>query len=223
MVRRALVAIAMIGCGPAPADGPAPAHPVPATAEWNKMPDDPRKMPSGPSRQFSSGTPLERYLPLVEGRIYQYDYEAGDERGVMTMRVQRFDDLHGAWILPSGGNVFEYRADGVVTEGDKGQSYLLQQPLEVGHRWRGAHQSWVEIRSVDLAPTVPAGSFAGCVQTIEARGGDVPLAITAVFCPDVGMISREIASGQKSERLTLRSYGAAVDIGPNGLNVIKGE
>ncbi len=203
-----LVALASMGCGPAAVQRPAPA--------------DPREMPAAPPRHFSSGTALERYVPLIDGNVYQYDYESGDEHGTMTVRVQRFDDAHGAWILPSGGNVFEYRADGVLSEGDKGQSYLLQQPLEIGHRWRGAHQSWIEIHRTDAVATVPAGTFPGCVETIEARGGDVPLSISAIFCPDIGMVQREIMSGKRSERLALRSYGAPVNIGPSGLRVYKG-
>jgi hypothetical protein len=179
-------------------------------------------MPGSKPRAFSSGTPLERYVPLVDGHVYQYDYDDGAEaRGVMTIRIKRFDDTHGAWVLPAGGNVFEYTSDGVVTEGKHGQSYVLKLPLEVGQRWRGSNQSWVEIKRVTASVTVPAGTFANCVETLEARGGDVPLSITASFCPDVGMVQRDIASGKRSEHLVLRSFGPPIRVGPDGLKILK--
>lgn len=195
------------GCNP-PASAP-PAPPRTATT-------------AAPARAFSSGSAIERYFPLIDGHVYQYDYDAGPAaRGVMILRVKRFDDMHGAWMLPSGGTDFEYSGGGVTTEGKHGRSHVLMLPLEVGRRWRGSNQSSVVIRRVAAEINVPAGTFRDCVETVETRGGDVPLSITVAFCADVGMVQRHIKSGQQSERLVLRSYGPPFSFGLDGLQILR--
>lgn len=173
------------------------------------------------ARVVSSGTPLERFLPLVHGHIQQYEFESDGHRGMLPVTVQRTDERHGAWLLPQGGNAFEYRDDGVVTLDEQGASHVLQAPLAIGQRWRGGHQTWIEVRRVEVTIDVPAGSFKGCVETSETRGGDVPLSIVATFCPDVGMVQRLVTSGSKHERLVLKSYGPPVDLGPDGVRILK--
>jgi len=173
---------------------------------------------------LSSGTPLERYLPLIGGQVYQYEFETdAGEKGLLPVKVERTDDRHGAWLLPGGGNAFEYTSDGILTTNDDGQSYLLQTPLEVGRRFRGGHQSTIEIRRLDATATVPAGSYSGCVETFESRGGDAPFSVTAVYCPKVGMVQRDVVTGPHHERLVLKSFGAPVSLGPDGVSVTKGD
>jgi hypothetical protein len=216
MIRRAALALLLGAC--TPPDRVIPKVPNPPTGPFT-MPGTPA--PAEP-RVFSSGLAIERWLPLVDGYVYQYDYRDGEgAEGSLTMKVQRVDEIHGAWLLAGGGNVFEYRPDGVLTDENHQQSYVLKLPLETGNRWRGAHQSWVEIRRTDAAVAVPAGNFTGCIETLETRGGDVPLTIAALFCPEVGLVQRDIASGKKTERLTLRSYQAAFVLGPEGVRIYK--
>lgn len=174
-----------------------------------------------PKARVSSGTLTERFLPLVDGHLYQYEFETGEgQRGVLTARIQRSDASHGAWLLPGGGNAFVYAEDGVKSETPEGSSYVLKLPLTVGNRWPGQHLTTIEIRRTDASITVPSGSFTNCIETHETRGGDVPLEIVAVFCPDVGMVTRAVASGPKRERLTLKSFGEPVDLGPDGVRVV---
>jgi len=172
--------------------------------------------------RVSSGTALERYLPLIDGQLYQYEFETGDgQRGLLSARIQRADARRGAWLLPGGGNVFVYAEDGVMSEGSAAATYLLKAPLTVGNRWPGAQGSVVDIRRLDVTVTVPAGTFSGCVETHEARGGDIPRSVVATFCPDVGMVSRAVTSGPKRETLTLKSFGDPVDLGPDGVRVVR--
>ncbi len=221
IARRAvpLIALVLAACDPPRPIAHAP-RPPPPQGPYT-MPGALTDPPPAP-RVFASGLPIERWLPLVDGYVYQYDYQDGEgAQGSLTMKVQRIDEVHGAWVLATGGNVFEYRADGVLSDENHQQSYVLKLPFAPGNRWRGAHQSWVEIRRTDASVAVPAGTFSGCVETVETRGGDVPLTIDAVFCQDIGLVQRDIASGKKSERLTLRSYQAAFVLGPEGLRVFK--
>ena len=174
-------------------------------------------------RSLSSGTTLEPFLPLVAGQLYHYEFHTdGGENGLLSVRIERTDERHGAWVLPGGSNAFEYATDGVLTFGEHGSSYLLQAPLQVGRRWRGAHQSWVEVRRIDATVTVPAGTFSGCVETAESRSGDVPFSVAASYCPNVGMVQRDVSNGPRHERLVLQSFGAPVDIGPDGVSVTPG-
>ncbi|MBM4356698.1 MAG: hypothetical protein FJ096_01175 [Deltaproteobacteria bacterium] len=177
-----------------------------------------------PGPVFSSGTPLERFLPLVDGHRYVYEFETSDgKHGLLPVLHRRSDERHGAWEIAGGGNEFEYAADGVLTFGAAGATHLLKLPTVPGARWPGNHLSMIEVRRTDVTLTVPAGTFSGCVETHETRGGDAPLDVVAAFCPEVGMVERTVATGGKRERLVLKSYGPPVDVGPDGVRVIKGE
>jgi hypothetical protein len=174
--------------------------------------------------RITSGTPLERFLPLHEGHRYLYEFETSDgARGLLPVVHRRVDATHGSWQLSGGGNDFEYVADGVLTFGSGGATHLLKAPLTPGTTWRGGNQSTVAVQRIEVALTVPAGRFEGCVETSETRGGDAPLAIVAVYCPEVGMVERSIASGGRKERLVLKSYGPPIDLGPDGVRILKDE
>jgi hypothetical protein len=45
--------------------------------------------------------------------------------------------------------------------------------------------------------------------------------VATTFCPDVGIVLLEAASGAAIERAELKSYGPPVEIGPDGLSVTK--
>ncbi len=170
----------------------------------------------------SSGTALERYFPLVARNVYQYDVEGGDgASGTMTVRAGRSDATHGELHVPSGVRSFEYREDRVVVATASGVSAtVLALPIAVGSEWRGEHGR-VVVRAVELSVELPAGSQAGCIETLESRGGDVPIAIATTYCPGVGMVRLEATSGERTERITLRSYGPPVELGPDGLSVTR--
>lgn len=164
----------------------------------------------------TSGTELERFFPLVDGRLYEYRTEGDSgERGLLVARVHRTDAAHGELQYPTGTKRFELASDGVrATSG----AYVLKAPLEVGATWRGEHGGDVRVVSTSASVQTPAGSFSGCVQTVEERLGDSPVRYTTTFCPDVGIVELQAASGETVERAELRSYGAPTTIGPDGLD-----
>jgi hypothetical protein len=74
---------------------------------------------------------------------------------------------------------------------------------------------------VNAVVEVPAGRYDDCVQTLERRGGDRPLSVATTFCPEVGIVLLEAASGAAMERAELKSYGPPVEIGPDGVQRVK--
>ncbi|MCA9618760.1 MAG: hypothetical protein KC731_07055 [Myxococcales bacterium] len=169
----------------------------------------------------SSGTPLEGLFPLVDQNQYHYATQTDDGEGVLLARVVRDRPDGGTLRMPGGDKHFRYVGDGVTLDRQGMMpAYVLKTPLAVGNRWRGEHGGWVEITAVDQPVQVPAGSYTGCVVTVEERRGDLPLRVATTFCPDVGIVVLEAASGQQSERATLQSYGPPIDLGPDGVRRI---
>jgi hypothetical protein len=163
--------------------------------------------------------PIARYFPLVEGNIYQYDTETEAGTGTMVTRVTRADAESGELQGPEGTKYFRYAADGVVVDSGDAPIYVLKEPLSAGNSWRGGGGSTVTIVTTDAKVTVPAGSYQGCIQTLEERGGDAPLRVATTFCPETGVVLLEAVSGAAMERVALRSYGPPVDLGPDGVKV----
>jgi len=166
----------------------------------------------------SSGTPVERFFPLVDGHIYHYETssDSGDV-GMLIARVHRQDEKHGTLRFPTGDKRFEYVADGVTISTADGTSYILKSPLQVGNEWRGEHGGKTRVSAVDTSVTTKAGSFTGCIEVSEQRLGDVPVRYDTVYCPDVGIVRLEASAGMNQERAELKSFGPPVDIGPAGL------
>ncbi|NUQ75984.1 MAG: hypothetical protein HUU21_20785 [Polyangiaceae bacterium] len=164
----------------------------------------------------SSGTPLERYFPLVDSHIYSYATmtETGDP-GALVLTARRAFPTHGELRASARARRFTYVPEGVVSA-DSG-AFVLKAPLVPGNSWPGEHGGATRIDAVELSVTVPAGSFAGCVRTVEERGGDVPVRYTTVFCPDIGVVVLEVTSGMGLERAELKSYAPPVFIGPDGV------
>ena len=205
----ALWIVALTGCAAAsPTPPPVPVEPDPA-------------LPQPVQPVVSSGSPIEKLFPLVDRNIYQYVTESDDGDGLLTVHAARRDKTHGALEMPAGARQFEYDNDGVklVKHGSQ-PSYVLKHPIALGESWRGEHGGVVEIVAVDATVEVPAGSFNGCVKTVEQRGGDIPMRVATTFCPDTGIVELEAASGIRSERAVLKSYGPPVDIGLPGVRVI---
>jgi len=85
-------------------------------------------------------------------------------------------------------------------------SYVLKLPLLEGTSWRGEHGGQSRILKVDLAFDTGAGHHEGCVQTMEERLGDRPTRYSTIFCPEIGVVQVEVATGANFERATLKSY-----------------
>ncbi len=167
-------------------------------------------------KDVASGTQLERFFPLVDGMVYQYatENEVG-EPGLLVARVFRSSETAGELRFPSGSKRFSYAADGVLFQSADGPVYLLKLPLTVGSTFRGEHGGQTKVLEIDASLDTPAGHFDGCVRTLEERLGDRPVRYATTFCPAVGVVLLEAATGANFERASLKSYAAAVEI-PGG-------
>jgi hypothetical protein len=205
-MRPALLALAglvgLTACGSAPGTPPA----------WLAPAD-------GSKKDLASGTALERYFPLVDGMIYHYvtENEMG-EAGLLITRAGRTSERGGQLHFPAGSKRFEYVNDGVTVTVDGGPVYVLKQPLAVGATWRGEHGGTTRVLSIAASVEVPQGHFDGCVQTLEERLGDHPVRYATTFCPGVGVVLLEAASGASLERASLKSYAAPIDVGLDGVD-----
>jgi hypothetical protein len=198
----AVVAATLAGCGSEPTSDPN----VPATVAVSP----------------TSGSEIEALFPLVDGHIYQYLTESDEGQDKLVVRAQRSEPGHGALQMPSGTKEFYYAPDGVKLTLSSGASvYVLKMPLTVGTQWRGERGGMVEIVEVGATVSVPAGSYQDCVKTVERRGGDRPLSVSTVYCPGVGIVLLEAASGAQMERAALSSYGPPVDLGPDGVRTLR--
>jgi hypothetical protein len=162
-----------------------------------------------------------RFLPLADGTIWTYDLV--DETGARGMIVTRARRISAArFELRTGGRArfVDFATDGVVLVASG--THLLKAPLTVGSTWPGEGGATIRVSATDRAMDVPAGKFAGCLETIEELGAapadsHPKKRVTTVYCPEVGITSL-LAEGwdgaqPATERATLRSFGAPVDIG----------
>jgi hypothetical protein len=174
--------------------------------------------PRGPSADRPDGAPWPHahLLPLIDGHNYRYLFETDGGRESWLAKVSRQSETSGSIHFPNGTKRFEYRPDGITLDRAPTAVYVLRLPLVVGNRWPGPEGSSVEIVAVDATAETPAGRFVGCVTTIEQRAGDRPIRITTTFCPEVGIVELEAASGAAVERAVLESFGPPVEIGPGG-------
>jgi hypothetical protein len=100
----------------------------------------------------------------------------------------------GYFVFDRGGRLAP-RTDGLFD----GERCLLQDPVVVGHQWiaKRADQGLERYRidADDVAVTVPAGTFSGCVQatglqqvTDEATGRPATLRVTTTWAPGIGAV-----------------------------------
>jgi hypothetical protein len=160
-----------------------------------------------------------RFLPLSDGTIWAYD-AVDEETGTNGLIVTRANKLAGARFTLTSGNrtrTLEVRADGIAYVDS--EAYVLKASLAVGSEWPGERGSIVRVSAVDKLAEVPAGTFAGCVETVEELAAPSPAVgrrVTTLFCPDVGIVLLrvEVWDGGKraAERMVLRSFGKPVTI-----------
>jgi hypothetical protein len=161
------------------------------------------------ARPPASGSSVEQYFPLEEGRLYNYVTSDNGETGMLVAKVHRTDPTHGELRLSNATKRFVYSAEGVAY--DPG-AFILKAPLEVGKTWPGEHGGTTRVASVDAAPKVQAGSYTGCVQTVEEGGRPPGAKFTTTYCPGVGMVSLVVEAPGAEAKAELKSYGAPVKI-----------
>jgi hypothetical protein len=156
---------------------------------------------------------VARFLPLRADSVLAFDTldEQTGDRGALMMHVRR--PRLGMVELDVSGRVqrLALEPDGVrlVTGG-----WLLKAPLTPGARFKGQFGE-VEVTSISATVQVPAGRFAGCVQTVE-QSTSADRKVTTAFCPDVGITLLEVegstGEGYGRVRSELRSHGPRVNI-----------
>jgi hypothetical protein len=171
---------------------------------------------AAPHHSAALASSVQRYMPLKDDVVYAYRTVAEDtgEQGVLMLHVKRTQaDLVE---LNVGGKVQRLEIlKNAIRNLDGG--FLLKAPLTLGATWPGTGGQ-VRVTAVDKAMRVPAGSFVGCVETIEER--TLPRGskrITTDFCPDVGIVQlqvqAQVGSQYAVERAVLRSFGPRIDLG----------
>jgi hypothetical protein len=182
----------------------------------------PRAAPVAPPTQGTQSTsPVSRFFPLADGRIWAFDQtdEENGSTGVFVTRARQLTPVRFSLATGNRTRSVELRADGIVAA--ETGVYLLKAPLAAGAEWAGDRGGVVRVSSLDKAVQVPAGSFVGCVETVEelaaAAGSANPLRrITTQFCPDVGIASLHVEVWDQgrhlSERASLRSFGEPVTL-----------
>lgn len=165
--------------------------------------------------QMAALSSVERYFPLRDNTVYSYSTvdENTGEKGLLIMQISRPRPDFAK--LKTGNkthhlNITEAGVE-VVTGG-----FLLRSPLQMNATWRGpSGKIWVS--AVDKSVQVEAGSFSGCVETVEeAQSASMVRSVTTVYCPDVGIVTLTVEANSAgefaAERAELRSYGPRVDI-----------
>ena len=160
--------------------------------------------PKGPS--VSS---VDTYFPLEEGRLYHYATTENGDTGMLVARVHRTDPAHGELRLSNATKRFVYTPEGVAYVGG---AFILKAPLDVGATWPGEHGGSTKVTRTDASPKVQAGSYSGCVETVEEGGRPTGSKYVTTYCPGVGMVLLEIAVTGGEARAELKSYGAPVKI-----------
>jgi hypothetical protein len=165
--------------------------------------------PVATPRVAASGSSVEQYFPLEEGRLYNYVTTENGETGMLVAKVHRTDASHGELRLSNATKRFVYSPAGVAY--DNGL-FILKAPLDVGATWPGEHGGTTRVASIDAAPKVAAGSYTSCVQTVEEGGRPPGSKFVTTYCPGVGMVLLEVQAAGGEARAELKSYGAPVKI-----------
>lgn len=181
---------------------------------------------TSPNANLSSGTLGEKYFPLKDGHIYQYETlrlgNGPPDKGMLPVRVKRTSATTGE--LKKGGTpqTFQLSELGVQTQTKSGApAFVLKMPIDPSTTWLGPLGGKTRYDAQNQSVDSRAGHFDGCVRTIEERGGDAPLRVATVFCPDVGIVTLEVQSGAAVERAELVYYGPQIEIGPDGLKRVE--
>jgi hypothetical protein len=173
------------------------------------------KAPAAAAAPSSSG--IARYLPLEDGTVFSYDTSSEPEgdHGLLVLEVRR-PRSESAELVVAGRSRRMSVSEHAVAHAAGG--FLLREPLAVGAEWHGDF-GHVRVTRVDAKVTVAAGTFAGCVETVEElTTRESEKRTTTAFCPGVGIALRETEVEQggthQSERIALKSFGKKFVAGP---------
>jgi hypothetical protein len=163
----------------------------------------------GAAVRSASGSNVEQYFPLEEGRIYAYATQENGETGMLVAKVHRTDATHGELRLSNTSKRFVFTPEGVAYDGG---AFILKSPLEVGVTWPGEHGGTTKVVATDASPKVVAGAYSSCVQTVEEGGRPEGSKYTTTYCPGVGMVLLEVHALGADAKAELKSYAPPVKI-----------
>lgn len=162
----------------------------------------------------AAATGVSRYLPLEDGTVFSYETStapAGDH-GLLVLEVRRPNAATAELVVAGRAQRLTITPDAVAHAAG---GFLLREPLVAGAEWHGDF-GHVRVTRVETRVSVGAGTFSGCVETLEelaTREGEKRT--TTTFCPGVGITLRETEVEQggehQSERIALKSFGKRFD------------
>jgi hypothetical protein len=154
---------------------------------------------------------LSRYAPFENNTVFSYEtyIEDTNEHGILVFEISRPRPELAELSVAGRVRKRYYFEPGGVRSSQGG--YLLKAPLAANAEWQG-DDGLVKVTAVNQDVTVPAGKFAGCIQTVEeAKLAAATRVTTTVFCPGVGITTLQIEGEQEGtsvlQRLSLKSFG----------------
>jgi len=169
---------------------------------------------SAPPPAQATSVPLgeiSRYAPFENNTVFSYEtyIEDTNEHGILVFEISRPRPELAELSVAGRVRKRYYFEPGGVRSAQGG--YLLKAPLTANAEWQG-DDGQVKVTAVNQDVTVPAGKFAGCIQTVEqAKLAAATRVTTTVFCPGVGITTLQIEGEQEGtsvlQRLSLKSFG----------------
>lgn len=150
---------------------------------------------------------VTNFFPLEEGKIYSYTTTAAGDTGMLVAKVHRTDATHGELRMSNTTKRFVVTPESVALDDGR---VILKAPLDVGAAWPGEHGGTTKVTSIDATAKVPAGAYAGCVQTVEEGGRPPGSRYTTTYCPGIGIVLLEVAAGGEQAKIELKSYASPV-------------
>jgi hypothetical protein len=130
---------------------------------------------------------MERWFSLRDATRLTYQVSTeGAERTIYTVQVQRTAPAVVEITTGEVKTALEFGPDKVTTRDGR---VLLAEPLRLGASWDEGKGWRARVDAVDLAVTVPAGSFDGCVRIVSESGVPRPGRVTTTYCPGGGRVS----------------------------------
>jgi hypothetical protein len=154
---------------------------------------------------------VSRYAPFENNTVFSYEtyIEDTNEHGILVFEISRPRPELAELSVAGRVRKRYYFEPGGIRSSQGG--YLLKAPLTANAEWQG-DDGQVKVTAVNQDVTVPAGKFAGCIQTVEeAKLAAATRVTTTVFCPGVGITTLQIEGEQEGtsvlQRLSLKSFG----------------
>lgn len=166
---------------------------------------------TAPSAVVEEAPPeLHQMLPLKDQTVsnFRMTTDLGDE-GILVLEIYR-PRPELAELKIAGRAQRLAIEDNRISQTTGG--ILLETPLKKGHTFIGSFGT-VTISETSQLVTVPAGTFSGCLTTVE-ESTTPPKRSTSTYCPGIGLVLMEVESFGESAglvRTELSYHGPRVE------------